>query len=1113
MYFNKSRLIKECLLATCALAVGITQISAQTNTSLTTLHSFGSRQDEYGTFLDGSSPQAALVQGSDGSFYGTTSGGGSNDFGTVFQVTTNGVFRTLYSFGAVLGSGFYGADGVYPEAPLVLGKDGGLYGTTSEGGKSTSGTFGALGYGTIFRITTNGTLNILYTFGKMQDANGNAVDGGSPVAGLVQGTDGSLYGTASQGGPNGLVISNMYGTFPSTGFGTVFKVTTNGIFTRLHAFGAVEDSDGNALDGSSPNAGLVQAADGNFYGTTADGGTNAEGTIFRITPGGMFTSLYSFGTLKDGIGRRIDGSAPEAALVKGDDGALYGTTSSGGENGEGTIFKITTDGTFTLLYSFGSLRSSSYYSLDGAAPLAALILGTDGNFYGTTSAGGTNNNGTIFQITAGAKFTSLYSFARIQDANAIALDGSDPEAGLVQGSDGTFFGTTYSGGGSNDVGTVFALSSGSSTQGQPPAITTQPQSLSLYPGAEGDFTVQAFGTAPLSFHWRKGNSYLSDGGKISGARTPTLTLTNVSFADQGNYSLEISNPFGTTNSDAASLTVTNVPDLRVADIVTPAAASTDVPFDISWTDTNAGTVTATGPWFDELWLSTNSQPNPDVDLLLADVSFNGNLGPGQSAARNQSVTLSSDEVASGQYHIFVIVDADNNFSVTNSYGTSSNVYVHVVLPPQIAVTGVTAPTGAWTKRAFQVDWKDTNTGGLTASESWVDQVWLSADNQLQPDVDKLLGEFSFDGGLDAGQSTLRQQVLEISPLDATNGPYHILVLADANHDVSDADNLGISPVVTVRQTPLAKLAVTGVTAPTSGLGGQLVQVTWTVCNQGQADSDVPLWYDHLYLSTTTNLTGVVQDFGTNVNPSYLAVGDCYQQNVSVRLPVGVSGSFYFVVSADEAGAVGADAPTNTLGATAVPINVQLVTPGFLHVVSVHASPAAPTTVWAGNVINVSWVVQNAGQSVITTPYGYWWDDLAISPTTNYDYVHGYFGVAYNQYAGGPLAPGATYTNSSWFYVPAYLNPGTWHVVVVVDGPYLAGDAESNPGVIGRDQASTPMEVVPAPPVDLAVTRVVAPTTAYSGQSMRVEWTVANNGLNRASGSWSDAVYFIHERDS
>src|SRR5579871_3032975 len=200
------------------------------------------------------------------------------------------------------------------------------------------------------------TVTDLYTF--------SAPNGAAPLAGLIQGTDGNLYGTTYNGGTGG--------------FGTVFKITTSGTLTSLYSF--------SGSDGANPRAGLIQATDGNLYGTTTGGGAGNNGTVFKITTSGTLTSLYSFSG--------SDGADPWASLIQATDGNLYGTTRHGGASGYGTVFKITTAGTLTTLHSFTDI--------DGAYPAAALIQATDGNLYGTTIGQPHPSGwgyGTVFKIT------------------------------------------------------------------------------------------------------------------------------------------------------------------------------------------------------------------------------------------------------------------------------------------------------------------------------------------------------------------------------------------------------------------------------------------------------------------------------------------------------------------------------------------------------------------------------------------------------------------------------------------------------------------------------------------------------------------------------------------
>lgn len=286
-------------------------------------------------FPDGDEPQG-LIQGSDGNFYGVTGFGGSNENGSVFKLTPNGVFTTLVSFNVTNGSG--------PVGMLTEGTDGDFYGATYGGGES--------GWGTLFKVTPTGTLTTLYQF--------DFTHGAQPYAGVVLGTDGNFYGVTYSGG--------------AWGVGTFYRITLKGMFTVIYSFGEYSN------DPSSPVTPVVQARDGNFYGVTSFGGTSNDGTVFKLTPKGAFTTVYEFsGT---------DGYGPIGPLAQASDGSLYGVT-GGSTNGRGTVFKLTPGGMLKTLHNFTGP--------DGALPVA-LLQDTNGKFYGLTSQGGTSSEGTVFRL-------------------------------------------------------------------------------------------------------------------------------------------------------------------------------------------------------------------------------------------------------------------------------------------------------------------------------------------------------------------------------------------------------------------------------------------------------------------------------------------------------------------------------------------------------------------------------------------------------------------------------------------------------------------------------------------------------------------------------------------
>jgi uncharacterized repeat protein (TIGR03803 family) len=357
---------------------------------------------------NGSYPLGYLAQGTDGNFYGVTNGGGVADYGTIFRLTTAGQLTTIYSFCAQPNC----ADGTYPEAGLLLTSGGILYGTTAYGGDLSC--IAPYGCGTIFKITQQGVLTTIHTF--------ESTDGATPWAGLVE-VGGVFYGTTLDGGE---VPCNSF----TRGCGIVFKMTPGGALTTLHAF----DYD----DGAIPVATLVQASNGDFYGSTNRGGNpgcfalGSCGTVFRITGSGNLTTLSKLGA----------GGAPDAPMVQATNGNLYGTTA------DGTIFKLSPGGKLTPFYQFSGGEQGGIYP-DG------IIQATDGNLYGPTAYGGSNNDGSLYQLTLKGVLTDLHDFD--------STDGFGAQGALLQSTSGTFYGAASYGGNevcSEGCGTLFSLSMG-----------------------------------------------------------------------------------------------------------------------------------------------------------------------------------------------------------------------------------------------------------------------------------------------------------------------------------------------------------------------------------------------------------------------------------------------------------------------------------------------------------------------------------------------------------------------------------------------------------------------------------------------------------------------------
>ncbi len=435
--------IRTIVLLLLSLAVGATRVHAQTQTyTYSVLYNFCTQPE----CSDGIYP-AGVVLGSDGNFYGMALAGGSGNFlycnaginmgtcGTVFKITPSGVLTTLYNFCTQGGPNC--TDGFNPQGKLVEGSDGNFYGMTAAGGSGNGANClapdgsGIGGCGTVFKITPSGVLTTLYSFCTQGGA--NCTDGFCPQASLVEGSDGNFYGTTLLGGANGE--------------GTVFRITPSGNLTTLYNFCSQSDGSpaapADCADGSRP-VNLVLGSDGNFYGITLNGGMlvlgGRFGTVYRMSPSGSLTTLYSFCT-PDSC---VTGEGPQV-LIAGSDGNFYGLAGSAGNfaassppGGSGTAFEVTPSGAFSLLYSFCNLTNCS----DGSNP-GNLLQGSDGNFYGLTLLGGANDNGTVFKLTPSGTLTTLYNFCSQGGDNC--TDGTFPIS-LLQGSDGNFYGTAQYGG-------------------------------------------------------------------------------------------------------------------------------------------------------------------------------------------------------------------------------------------------------------------------------------------------------------------------------------------------------------------------------------------------------------------------------------------------------------------------------------------------------------------------------------------------------------------------------------------------------------------------------------------------------------------------------------------
>jgi uncharacterized repeat protein (TIGR03803 family) len=448
---------------------------------------------------NGSLPDGVLTQGADGNFYGVTDDGGNGPCGvgcgTFFKMTPAGTLTTLYNFCSQTNC----TDGAYPGGSLVQAANSDFYGTTSGGG--------TYGWGTVFKITPAGTLTTLYSFCALS----NCADGEEPE-GLVQGANGNFYGTTLGGGITG--CNNIFDSC-----GTVFEITAAGKLTTLYSFCALN----GCPDGDLPNGELLQVSNGYFYGETAVGGGTGNGgagcgTIFKISPQGKLTTLLSFEF----------GCAPNGGLIQAANGDFYGVTVGGGSGedcdlneGCGTVFEISSMGELTTLYNFCTSACT------GAEPVGPLVQGANGNFYGVTYG---YPEGTAFEMTPKGRLTTGFTFG--------GNYGSLPEAGLLQATNGLFYGTTAEGG-PGGKGTIFSISAGLG-----PFVKTQPTF------AKEGTTIGIFGQGFTS------SSVVQFGGvqgtvvKVSGtfleAKVPAGALTGSVTVTTNGTTLTTNQPFRVT---------------------------------------------------------------------------------------------------------------------------------------------------------------------------------------------------------------------------------------------------------------------------------------------------------------------------------------------------------------------------------------------------------------------------------------------------------------------------------------------------------------------------------------------------------------------------------------
>jgi uncharacterized repeat protein (TIGR03803 family) len=978
-------------------------------------------------YANGSGPSAALVQGSDGSLYGTTQYGGTNYYGTVFNLTTNGVLTDLYSFTG-------GNDGYYPTAALVQGSDGNLYGTTLSGGTNHRGT--------VFRISTNGAFQSLYSFT-------GGTDGYSPYAGLVQGSDGNLYGTTQYGGTN-------YE-------GTVFRISTNGAFQSLYSF-----TGGN--DGYSPYAGLVQGSDGNLYGTTYFGGANYDGTVFRISTNGAFQSLYSFTGGNDG--RNTYGG-----LAQGSDGNLYGTTIYGGEHGSGTVFGLTTNGILTTLYSFQGKG-------DGSEPQAGLVQGSDGALYGTTYQGGANSEGTIFRLA----LSSLPAPDLVPSSvMAAAVTNAQPNPTTQVTWTVTNQGAGPAPGGWYDR--VWFTING----------ILDAKSVNL-----GDFYNSQ--TLPPG-----GGYWLTNTVKVPITNSGGFILLVQANAYGQIYESNTNNNIAATAPAAFTLQPPDLVTVFVSTPASATSSQPNPQVPVAWEVANQGTGLAPGGWYDRVWFSTNGVlDSHSVDL--GDFYNSQSLLAGESYTETNTVTLPMSAgggytlfVQANIYGTVYELNTNNNIAASPPAS-------FLLQLPDLVPLSVTAPAIVDSSQpypAVQVSWVVTNQGTGLAPAYWIQTVWFSTNGVLDAQSVDLGNWWSYQS-LPAGASYPQNFTVTLPVTSSISYTLFVQLNSyvkygyDFIYESNYSNNISAGTPGTFSQSAPPDLTVLSAAAPatvTAARPNPSVPVTWAVTNQGVGLAPGG-WYDRVWFSANGVLDASSQDVGDFYQSQDLPSGGSYAQTNNVTLPMTASGSYTLFVQVDVYNHIYEQNQPNNISA-ALPgifvlappdLAVLMLTPAANSVVFYPSSPQSPT-------VQLAWAVTNQG---IGPAVGDWYDRIYVS--TNSTIAGAVSSQYFWQYWNSPsFAAGAEYQATNTISLPQ--QNGTYYLILSVDdGDYIYEANKANNVV-----ASPPLTVAyQVRPPDLAIVSASAPATVSSTQpypAVQVIWGVTNEGTGAASAGWYDRVWF------
>ncbi|WP_172970091.1 CARDB domain-containing protein, partial [Microcystis aeruginosa] len=575
---------------------------------------------------------------------------------------------------------------------------------------------------------------------------------------------------------------------------------------------------------------------------------------------------------------------------------------------------------------------------------------------------------------------------------------------------------------------------------------------------------------------------------------PSFTAGNqylLFVADRDNYQGEINE---NNNLTAVPITLT-APDLIVSNASAPATGTVGKSIEVSWTVQNQGTSAAPTDWYDRIYLSNDAifDANADTYITQELISTQTPLAAGASYSITRNINLPN--FATGNRYLIFVADGSGGQGETNETNNTRAVAINLNAP-DLVVSDITAPVESLSGQPIEINWTVKNQGAATAEGTWYDYVSLvnTATNSTQ-----YVGIFEYSGSLAAGASLNRTQSYSV-PLSLT-GNYRVVVttdfygqLAEGTQNESNNTTTDDRPI-SLQLAPVPNLQVTGVTAPSTAFSSQETVVQWTVKNVGTGATNAPVWYDRVYLSLDTTYDNTDTYLGDAVNPSYLNPDDSYSNSLTVTLPRGIDGNYYFLVQTDVYNYVTEVGNEGDNWGSGGPTDVNLTPPPDLQVTAVNA----PNGAFSGQPMNLSWTVTNAGTG--RTLETAWYDRVLMSEDATLDAGDRFLGDFYHS---GALNAGENYTGSATVNLPIGV-AGSFFFFVQSDIYNQVYEHVFENNNSGYDTTATNITLTPPP--DLEFESLTIPNNARSGSSLSISYRVTNFGATETPNYyWTDTFY-------